>query len=133
MNAVSTKQKSEPNRSPSREQRREINELLRDTYDTENKRYRGNETDDTLAALLEVMPGWVAEIREDFYGPVGSNEDMAALKIEVETLIKQSAGYLEECTKAKAVLEQQIIAAKDLHTRLARIEAAVGERVMRRV
>ncbi|MBL3587737.1 hypothetical protein JMM61_20710, partial [Rhodovulum sulfidophilum] len=45
-------------RQPSREQRREIVDMLREVYDPEAERYRRNDTDATVADVLGVMPGW---------------------------------------------------------------------------
>lgn len=73
-------------RKPSREQARQIVEMLSAVYDVENGRYTGDETDNSVAEAVGggVMFGWVAEIREQFFGPDGGNEAMvsssAALK-----------------------------------------------------
>ena len=70
-----------PLREPTREQKRQIMSLLEVSYDTEMGRYKGTDTDATVAAAIGggVMPGWVADLREEFFGPDGGNGEMEAL------------------------------------------------------
>src|SRR5690606_2606021 len=65
-----------PIRQPTMEQKRQIMLLLTDAYDTAAGRYRGGDTDKTLADAIGggCMPGWVAEVREQFFGPDGGND-----------------------------------------------------------
>jgi hypothetical protein len=74
-----------PNRQPTREDKRQIVELLTFSYDTTAGRYRGSDTDKTIAEVLggSVMPGWVAEIREELFGPDGGNAELDTLAAEV--------------------------------------------------
>ncbi len=56
------------------------------TYDGDAKRYKGTDTDKTIADALGngVMPGWVAEIREQNFGPAGGNEEIEIPRGEAE-------------------------------------------------
>lgn len=89
--AVDMKQAAAPepagNRQPNRYQKRLIILALEDAYDAAAKRYRGDMTDRNLADQLGdgIMPGWVSELREDFFGPVG-NEEVEALRAELAAL-----------------------------------------------
>lgn len=120
-----------PPREPTRAQKREIMDLLDDVYDVEAERYRRGDTDDTVADVLGVMPGWVAQLREDFFGPAGGNEEMAALIGVVDDL----AARVDRCLadlRAKEVsplvdFKTEIDAVR---RRLGAIEKAVGPRVM---
>ena len=41
-----------------------------------------------LSPHTMVMPGWVAEIREEFFGPDGGNGEMDALLAEMRAWVK---------------------------------------------
>ena len=71
-------------RQPNRDQKRLIILALEDAYDAAAKRYRGDMTDRRLADQLGegIMPGWVSDLREDFFGPVG-NEEIEALRVDL--------------------------------------------------
>lgn len=125
--------KAEPVRKPSREQKREIMDLLRDTYDTKNGRYMGEETDHSVASLLEVMEGWVAELREEFFGPAGSNEDITAFKIEIQEFIKEGERIASRIAEDTERLNAHLSKAVGINSRIAKIEKAVGPVAMRRV
>lgn len=128
----SCKATSEP-RQPTRQQKREILDLLSDVYDTDQECYRRGDTDETVADVLGVMPGWVSQIREDLFGPDGSNEDMAALRTEIEQFLPKAENAMQEALQRSAALGQQIEAAQDIQRRLAKIEKAVGSRVLSKV
>jgi hypothetical protein len=86
-----------PLREPNRDQKRLIVLALEDAYDTQAGRYKGAETDKTLAVSLGpgILPGWVSAIREEFFGPAG-NSETDAIRAEIEGLQK----YLD-ATKAE--------------------------------
>ncbi|WP_147405737.1 hypothetical protein [Cereibacter sphaeroides] len=106
-----------PLRQPTREQKREIVAMLDMAYDTAAGRYRGADTDKTIAETIgpNIMPGWVAEIREDLYGPAGENDEMQAIREEL--------GKLQRDTEA---------AVAGLVKRLDAICASVGPRAGRK-
>lgn len=72
-------------RRPTREQKRQIVEMLGDVYNTADERYIGCESDITVAAAIGdgCMFGWVAEIREELFGPDGRNEELDALAASI--------------------------------------------------
>ena len=57
-------------RQPTREQKREISDMLKSVYDIKAGMYEGSETDQTVASAMGggIMPGWVAAIRDEFFG-----------------------------------------------------------------
>lgn len=120
---------TKPERTPSKEEKRQIIALLNDSYDTDAGRYIGGETDDTLAEVLGVLPGWVAEIRDDLFGPAGENEDMAAFGIELKTFLDAATKTEQQAAKQLEALRAQIKSAKRHQNQLARIKSAVGARV----
>lgn len=74
-------------RQPTREQKRQIMAMLEASYDTKAGRYTGGDTDKTVAETIGggVMPGWVSEIREEFFGPDGGNDDMEIVVAELKS------------------------------------------------
>jgi hypothetical protein len=121
-------------RQPTVAQRRAIRDLLDTVYDEPGQRYTAGETDFTVAAALEggIMPGWVAEVREAFYGPAGNAdldkliEAMAALEAKADAdarELKTLAGDLNRVQKAH---DATLSGIADLRTQVARLKAALG-------
>ncbi|RBO54670.1 hypothetical protein DSD19_04650 [Rhodovulum sp. BSW8] len=121
-----------PPREPTREQKREIMSMLETCYDTDAQRYRAGDTDETVADVLDVMPGWVAQLRDEFFGPAGGNEDMAALRAQAETWLKDSAAAMQVIAQQAQVIEEKRAEVRAMLEKLAGIERAVGPRVMAR-
>jgi hypothetical protein len=120
-------------REPTRTQKFEIMDLLRDVYDRESGCYRRGDTDETVAEVLEVMPGWVAQLREEFFGPAGSNQDMAALRADLDAVIaKGEAIFADLQARAMGPLLAKMTELEEFRNRLTKIERAVGPRVMAR-
>lgn len=94
-------QKADTTRKPSLEQRRLIIEMLVIAYDGAANRYRGNDTDKTIADALGggIMPGWVAEIREQNFGPAGGNEEIDAIRAEIAAIRADAAARCDALTK----------------------------------
>ena len=87
----------EPPRQPTREDRRLIVDELDRTYDLTNMRYPGKLDDAALAARLDVPRAWVAELREQLYGPE-ANEAQAqreAAYIDLTTRLDKAEADLE--------------------------------------
>lgn len=117
-----------PPREPTRDQKREIMDLLNGVYDRTAGRYSGGETDKTVAEAIGggVLPGWVAEIREDWFGPDGGNDEIVALRAELggwqglaERMAADAAARLEE-------VQQLAAQVATMAKRLDVIGAAVG-------
>lgn len=120
-------------REPTRAQKREILDLLAYVYDIDGGCYRRGDTDETVADVLGVMPGWVSELREELFGPAGSNEDMAELRAQVDALIAAGQACIDDLQKTGLTPLSEVLAeAKGIQAKLAKIEKAVGPRVMSR-
>lgn len=129
-----------PIRQPTREQRRQIVLLLTDAYDTDVGRYRGADTDKTLAEAVGggCMPGWVAEERERAFGPDGGNDDIETLRADLhewQTDMDRRAAELHDrhvqfSADLRAFNEGRGKAA-DFLKRLETIKAAVGPKAAR--
>lgn len=100
--------------------------MLEVAYDVSLGRYKGADTDLTVAEVLRVMPGWVAEIREDLFGPDGGNDEIEAL---AEDIAKLAAQFSTALAEFEAEVTAKISSAqKDLTKRLDKVRAAVGPR-----
>jgi hypothetical protein len=121
-------------------QKREIIGILEDVYDDDSKRYKGQETDKTVAETIGsgVMPGWVAEIREEMFGPDGSNDEMDALLIEMRAWrdarmkdVSNARIHLENAEKVLRDMDQAIAKVVEFEKRQANIIKAVGPKAAR--
>lgn len=124
-----------PLRQPTKEQKRQIVSLLDETYDTESERYRGGETDKTIAETIGggCMPGWVAELREEMFGPDGGNDDIEQLLAELAEwragIEKQAAELHDRHVQFSADLRKLTETrekAREYLRRIEAIKAAVG-------
>lgn len=115
-------------RQATKAERREIMMMLTDVYDTDQERYRQGDTDDSVAEVLGVMPGWVAEIREDLFGPDGGNEDIEALEAQIAGFRADATKLLDAATKANQAVVKSLEQAKDFQSQLSKIKKAVGPR-----
>lgn len=122
------KMEAEKPKEPTKKQRVQIFATLAEVYDIDSGRYMQGDTDDTVADVLGVMPGWVAEIREAEFGPDGGNEDIATLAAELAEFRKQATEAIRENTERNEVLINALERAKEFAERLSRIRAAVGPR-----
>lgn len=71
---------------PTPKQERLIILAIENAWDDQNKRYRGGQTDKTVAEELAggIRAGWVAELRNRYFGPDGGNDELAAIRAEIE-------------------------------------------------
>lgn len=135
--AVKEKPKcEEPTREPTREQRREIILALETVYDVQKERYTGNYTDRIVAEEIGtgVMPGWVAKIRDEAYGPAGGNEETLALldqlakfSGQVDTVVKEARKRMETDVAAaisqyQGTVDKKLAEVTALRARLERVE-----------
>jgi len=99
---------------PTPKQSYEIFEMLQVVYDRKNKRYQKAETDQTVASALGIERwGWVTQVREQFFGPAGNEEDQVWVK-GLEDWLKKTDGQVEEIQIALASLETSRKEAKAL-------------------
>lgn len=111
-----------------REQKREIMLMLQEVYDTEKQRYKGEETDKTVAHALGIERwGWVSKIREELFGPAG-NEAGDKLLAEVKekiALVDEVVRIMREQEALTANRLSQILVLRDeLAALLKRVKVA---------
>ena len=117
-------------RKPTADQELDIIGMLLASYDRKSKRYVGDETDKTVAEAIGggCMPGWVAAIREEKFGPAGNEEieaiqrAIADLKRDTDTSIAASVAAL---VKAR---DEKVLA---LNKRIDAVCAAIGPKAAR--
>lgn len=107
-----------PSRQMTDDVRLDIMEVLFASYDRKAKRYTGQETDATVAEAVGggCMPGWVAKVRAENFGPAG-NEEAEAIRAEYLQINKNIA----EVTARLDAAFQQI--SKDVAAAGARLDA----------
>jgi hypothetical protein len=95
-----------PIRQPTKAQEVDIIVMLSAVYDRDARRYQGQETDRTVAEAIGpgIMPGWVAAIREDKFGPAG-NEEVTLIR---ESIAKMSAEHSARIDAIRADLEKAV-------------------------
>lgn len=127
-------------RQPTREQKRQIMAMLEASYDTKSGRYTGGDTDKTVAETIGggVMPGWVSEIREEFFGPDGGNDDMETVAAELKSAREALTALrreLEPVTETARRIENDMRQHKEridrAISRIETIKAAVGPKAAR--
>ncbi len=116
-----------PLRQPTREQKRLIVAALDDAYDMAAQRYKGKETDKGIADMLAdgVMPGWVAAVREDMFGPDG-NEEMTDLSAEIKAWMKTVDDSLNMISEILDGIKGHKAEVKKYQDRLNRIITSIG-------
>jgi hypothetical protein len=99
---------------PTPKQSYEIFEMLQVAYDRKNQRYTKAETDQSVAKELGIERwGWVTQVREQFFGPAGNEEDQVWVK-GLEDWLKKTDRQVEEIQIALASLETSRKEAKTL-------------------
>lgn len=119
----------EPKRDMTTREKIGIYAMLADVYDLDAGHYIGGETDDSVADVLGVMPGWVAQIREADFGPDGANDDIAILSERVETMERELArnrDVLVNLTKTQSGMSDEVAS---MATELKRIKDTLSRRV----
>ena len=130
-NVIDIKPKAETPREPTRAQKREIMDMLESAYDVDAERYTGGDTDETVAEVLKVMPGWVAQIREEFFGPDGGNENIEELVAKLGGMEREIKAVSQAALALREKAEKKLVEVSAMRVELDRIKKAVGPRVMR--
>ena len=127
-------------RQPTREQNRQIDDMLKACYDMKAQRYTGCDTDKTVAEAIGggVMPGWVSEVREKFFGPDNGNDELELLTQDIKAWQAKADEGAKKAHDALMRLTQQlreVNEARDqvaaLVKRLEAIKHAIGPKAAR--
>lgn len=116
---------------PTKKERIQIFAMLADVYDVDAGRYNNGDTDETVADVLGVRPGFVAQIREAEFGPDGGNEDIEGLTQELHGQSKAITEAMNKLNEAKQDLDFLMRANEAHRTQLDKIRKAVGPRILK--
>lgn len=139
-------QNAQPDRQMTKKEKVSIYAMLSEVYDIDQGRYMQGDTDETVAEVLKVLPGWVAEIREADFGPDGTNEDIDALITRLDDMEQNLCGIEGDCKNiladCQAFKEAAATAMRSnqkkmeevaqLRADLEKIRKAVGPRVLKK-
>ncbi|MFC4731747.1 hypothetical protein [Salipiger abyssi] len=126
------KEAAAPAREMTKFEKIEIVKLLADVYDLDAGRYKNGDTDETVADVLGVMPGWVANIREADFGPDGGNENIEDLAARLGEAEKNLQAILESAAQQHEAATKKMAEVSAMCVELDRIKKAVGPRAMQR-
>lgn len=130
---MKSKQKAEEApREMTKRQKIEIFTMLADVYDIDGGRYRNGDTDDSVAEVLGVMPGWVAQVREAEFGPDGGNENIEELAQRLAEAESNIKAVMESASQQHEAAAKKLAEVSAMRADLEKIKKAVGPRVMAR-
>lgn len=109
-------------REPSREDKRRINAEIAGNWDDQKMRYIGSASDQSVADMLKLPRKWVEDIRVEFYGDSGANEDIDQLKRELDFRIEDVEKLVTTTLEAVSKIDEKLKALKGMRERLERIE-----------
>lgn len=123
--AVKQQEKPAEVRAPTPKQKREIIGILELVYDDERKRYKDGESDKTVADAIGggVLWGWVAQIREDLFGPDTRNQEIEAIRESIKALDMQITSLAVEITGMRDALGALQEAADGIKGKLDKVSA----------
>lgn len=110
----------------SREEKRAIIRRLDEVYDTVSQRYVDDWTDHRVAQGMNLPRAWITELRDEVYGPAGSNDEMDQLSTQMKDMLARLEDTVEQCLSAAASAEKLNAEVKSLEIRVARLREAVG-------
>ena len=127
--------------APTRQQRQTIQNLLDQHYDKEAERYKGGETDKSIAQMCgaSYRQGWVSQIRVEYFGDGDGNEEendtheeVLGLQRAVEAAEKISKDAFSaiaalETENAAVLLEMRTV--KEMIADLEKRSADLGKRI----
>lgn len=102
--------KTDTLRTATPKQKREIIGILELVYDDERKRFRDGESDKTVADAIGdgVLWGWVAQIREELFGPDSRGQEVDAIRKDVSKLQGEIDLIKADTRKAIESLESKL-------------------------
>lgn len=107
-------------REMTREDKRIVFEKINENYLSEKDGYAPGWTDAKIAIDLGIPRSWVKDIREEMFGPEGSNED-------IRKILTEARDCLAEIKKQGGIVEPIVVVLRTLLTRADKIEKTVLE------
>lgn len=109
-------------RTMSRDDKRIVFEKLNEVYVDEKTGYGPGWTDAKVASDLGVPRAWVKQIRDEMFGPEGSNEEIRATITEAQTLLNDIRVVGNTITEATAPLKALLDKAEQIDKRVRQIQ-----------
>lgn len=119
---VKPAEKAEAPREMSREERRIIFEKLNEVYVDERTGYGPGWTDAKVATDLGVPRAWVKGLRDEMFGPDGSNEEIRATISDAERLLNDIKVVANAISEATAPLKTLLAKAEQVEKRVLQIQ-----------
>lgn len=111
-------QEAQPQKQMTRMDKRIIFEKMNEVYINEKEGYSAPWTDEMVAKHLGVCRAWIAKVREEDFGPLGSNS-------EIDAAVKASSDLLVELVKYNQRGAELARAAETIQKQLNQITKAV--------
>jgi hypothetical protein len=109
-------------RTMSRDDRRIVFEKLNEVYVDEKVGYGPGWTDAKVATDLGVPRAWVKQLRDEMFGPEGSNEEIRATVAEAQTLLNDIRVVGNAIAEATAPLKSLLDKADQIDKRVRQIQ-----------
>lgn len=109
-------------RTMSRDDRRIVFEKLNEVYVDEKTGYGPGWTDAKVATDLGVPRAWVKQLRDEMFGPEGSNEEIRATITEAQTLLNDIRVVGNTISEAAAPLKALLDKADQIDKRVRQIQ-----------
>lgn len=91
-----------------RKLKRDILSWLEECYDEKNARYKDGFSDETVAKETGAAPKFVAQLREEFYGPMGEPEELARLRTEFAEFNRKHDAHMTEYQKGMGAFQARL-------------------------
>lgn len=129
---VLTVVKTQEPRVMERDDRRIIFDKLNGVYLDEKRGYEKGWSDHRVATEMGVPRKWVEQIREENFGTVAANEDMASFASEADALCRDAKKMLEDARKmqsdvAKVVNDFPLVRLKNIEERISKVDRLASE------
>jgi len=121
---LKTDKPAEPPREMTRADRRVIFAKLEETYG--NDSYKPGWTDQKLAGDLGTQVAWVAQVREENFGPTGSNPQIDALLAEARAWRSDIVALVATADEINARFKALAAQGEAIERQVAEIKAQVG-------
>ncbi|HEX8836764.1 MAG TPA: hypothetical protein VF748_07505 [Candidatus Acidoferrum sp.] len=119
--------KADPPREITRADRRVIFSKLEEVYDDELTGYQIGWTDERVAVDLGVPLAWVRLVRDDNFGPMGTNPEITKLLEEGQRWRGELVAILERATQLQEQTKRLADRGEIIERRLSEITKAVGK------
>lgn len=110
---------------PDRFMKRKIHDAISGEWDEARGRYMNATSDQAIATKLNCPRKWVEDIRVDFFGDSGANEDLEDVKVMMSKAVERFEKTAEDALKIATNLDTQARELKELRSRLERVEKSV--------